>query len=114
LFDHRIQQSEVRGQAHCKSSINICFLKRDIIIHILKITKLRLGRFRDLTETTGFIGGRTGTHISGTQKVVICLWWVGIIQSPLNGQDRHGSGVRERVILEKSRWNLSTGWATYF
>lgn len=35
-----------------------------------------------MTEATGFVGGRTRTHISGTQKVVICLWWVGIIQSP--------------------------------
>lgn len=47
-FDHRIQQSKVRGQARHGNPINICLLKRDIIIHILKITKLRLGEIQRL------------------------------------------------------------------
>lgn len=56
-----------------------------------------------MAVATGFVGGRTGAHISGTQKVVICLWWVGIVQSP--------SMVKAdtEVVLEKEAFWESAG-----
>lgn len=48
-----------------------------------------------MAEATGFVGGRIGAHISRTQKVVICLWWVGIVQSPSMAK------ADTEVVLEK-------------